>query len=213
MEVDDLIPISALQHLVFCERQAALIHVERLWRDDTSTTQGHLVHERPDTPGSALQAGVKVARALPLVSRRLGIFGVADMVELHRDPQAPKGFRPVPVEVKKGSTKNLRADQVQLCAQAICLEEEFGVRVTSAWLFYSASHRRKLIELDDGLRDQTGRVVERLREIIARHLVPMPLVSEKVCAKCSLEALCLPRATRDRDRALRYVEALARSRE
>lgn len=203
---EDLVPISGLQHLVFCERQAALIHVERIWRDDLATTKGQLVHARADTPGVSTRAGVRVLRALPLVSRRLGVVGVADFVELDRvDGQ----LRPVPLEVKKGRLKRRRADDVQLCAQGMCLEEAFGVPVTEGFIFYAESHRRRRVPLDAALREITARAAARLRELVARREVPAPAVPERVCAVCSLVSICLPRATRDARRASRFLERLA----
>jgi CRISPR-associated exonuclease Cas4 len=210
MEVDDLVPISALQHFVFCPRQAALIHIERVWQDDVATNQGHIVHVRVDRSGATNQAGVRVARALPLVSSRLGIFGFADMVELHPAPDAPHGVRPVPVEVKKGTSKNLLADQVQLCAQALCLEEAFNVEIGRAWIFYSGSHRRREIPLNERLRATTAEVIQRCRSMISSAVLPPAVVSHRVCAKCSLRPVCLPDSARSRERARRHLETLGR---
>jgi CRISPR-associated exonuclease Cas4 len=213
VEVDDLIPISALQHMAFCERQAALIHVERIWKDDLSTTKGHLVHERSDSAGATKQRGLRVARAMPLTSQRFGLIGFADMVELHAAPDTPRGVRPVPVEVKKGTTKNLRADQVQLCAQALCLEEAFSVEVPEAWIYYAGSHRRTLIAVDQCLRQDTIATIERFRVMRGQAKLPPPVVPAKVCARCSLETLCLPRAAREPERARRHLLRLAEGHE
>jgi|SRR5690606_22755497 len=208
MDVDELLPLSGLQHLVFCERQAALIHVEQLWRDDAATVQGQIVHERVDEPGTTAREGVRVARALPLVSVRLGVAGRADMVELHPDSSAPYGERPIPVEVKKGRTKHLRADEVQLCAQAMCLEEMFRVPVPHGWIFYASSRRRRKVETDEGLRMETAAAARRLRSIIDSCEVPPPRVPDRVCAVCSLEDVCLPRAVRRGARARGYLIGL-----
>ena len=209
MEYDDYVPISGLQHLVFCPRQAALIHVEQTWSDDAATTAGTLLHERVDDPGKQRrEGGIVIARALPLVSERLGLRGRADMVELHPEPGAPRGLRPVPVEMKRGKLKYQRADQVQLCAQAICLEEMFGVGVPAAFLSYEGSHRRVEIAIDDELREETARAAVALRDLIAKGIVPPAVFEAKKCSRCSLLERCLPRVTEERDGSVRALERL-----
>src|SRR4051812_35438852 len=123
MEVDDLLPLSGLQHLIFCERQFALIHVEQLWAENALTISGRQLHERADLPGQSRGAAVRVARALPLRSDRLRLAGKADVVEFHREAADGRElWRPFPVEYKRGRPKPGGADEVQLCAQALCLE-------------------------------------------------------------------------------------------
>ncbi len=154
MEVDDLLPLSGLQHLVFCERQFALIHVEGLWAENTLTISGRQLHERADLPGQSLGAAVRVARALPLRSDRLGLAGKADVVEFHREADVDAGilWRPFPVEYKRGRPKPGGADEVQLCAQAICLEEMLGLEVPRGALFYGSTRRRKAVAFTLALR-------------------------------------------------------------
>src|SRR4051794_15637883 len=142
-EVEDaLIPLSALQHQLFCPRQCALIHVEGLWAEDGATAEGRILHEKVDAGRPETRPGVRVARALSIRSLKLGVTGKADSVEFHqgRDPGEPA--RPFPVEYKRGKPKAHRADEVQLCAQGICLEEMFGVEVAEGALFYGTTRRR-----------------------------------------------------------------------
>jgi CRISPR-associated exonuclease Cas4 len=207
-EDDDLVPLSGLQHVVFCPRQAALIHVERVWREDAATAAGRVLHERVDEPGIGNQRGVRIARSMPLVSRRLGVRGIADMVELHADDKAPRGVRPVPIEVKRGRVKRELADQVQLCAQAMCLEEQFSVTVVQGALFYGGSHRRVTITFDGPLRQETERAARLLRDLISRGEVPPAVYLPAKCGKCSLEPLCLPKVTQRPTRGAAYLARL-----
>jgi CRISPR-associated exonuclease Cas4 len=125
---DDLLPISALQHLVFCPRQCALIHIERAWAENRLTAEGGLLHARVQSGETTTRGALRVLRALPLVSHRLGLTGYADVVEIHRAEGG--GERAFPVEYKRGTTKAHDADRVQLCAQALCIEEMIGLPVT-----------------------------------------------------------------------------------
>ncbi len=195
-EDDELIPISALQHLAYCPRQAALIHVERVWREDRNTAIGKVVHEHFDAGGGAHRGGVAIAHRMYVVSRRLGVAGLTDMVELHRDDAAPHGVRPLPVEAKKGRTKQLRADEVQLCAQAIALEEMFEVEIPEAALYYATSHRRRTIKLSGPLRDETATLAAEMARIISRRTLPIAEYVKNKCSRCSLEPICQPRAPR-----------------
>lgn len=160
-ESDELLPISGLQHVVFCPRQAALIHVERVWRENSATTHGKILHERVDQPGQDRRAGVIIKRAVPLRSDRLRIAGLADTVEYHEDAAAPDGLRPFPVEYKRGGKRRL-ADEVQLCAQALCLAELHGCSVRHGALFYGAIKRRVEVEFTEQLqaRNQEAKQVE-----------------------------------------------------
>jgi CRISPR-associated exonuclease Cas4 len=207
-EADDLVALSGLQHLVFCERQAALIHVERIWREDVSTAEGRILHERADLPGAENRRGVRVVRAVTLRSDRLGISGRADVVEYHTDAGAPSGARPYPVEYKRGRAKHQLADQVQLCAQAICLEEMHGAAVLEGALFYGKTHRRVVVRFDAELRARTEDAARRLRALIRAGCVP-PAEPAPKCRTCSLEPLCMPDATAARGRARAHLERLA----
>jgi|HubBroStandDraft_6_1064221.scaffolds.fasta_scaffold390330_2 CRISPR-associated exonuclease Cas4 len=207
-EAEDLVALSGLQHLVYCERQAALIHVERLWAEDVATAEGRILHERADLPGTDNRRGVRVHRAVTLRSDRLGVSGRADVVEYHADASVPSGFRPFPVEFKRGRMKNELADRVQLCAQAMCLEEMHGVGVPEGALFYGKSHRRVAVSFDAALRERTEAAARRLHELVRTHTVPPPEPGPK-CRSCSLESQCLPDVTAARGRARAYLERLA----
>ena len=191
-EDDDLIPISALQHFAFCERQWALIHVERLWSENELTAEGRLVHERADLPG--LSGSGRIARAVQLRSERLGLFGQADVVEFH-----PSGVRgtpdtPFPIEYKRGRRAQRQADQIQLCAQAIALEEMMRVDVPRGALFYYASRRRVIVEFEESLRRATERTAQKLRATLQSGTLPKAFLQPK-CGRCSLREDCQPPKT------------------
>lgn len=188
---DELLPISALQHMVFCERQCALIHVERLWADNALTVDGNLLHKKAHDNSHELIDGVRVARSLWLVSRRLGLVGQADIVELHRDGSV------VPVEYKRGKPKRDLCDEIQLCAQALCLEEQLKTSIDRGFLFYGKRKRRTAVAIDESLRAQTGDVISRLRDMIDRQQTPTATRQPK-CDNCSLIDLCLPDGQRFR---------------
>lgn len=183
---DLLIPISALQHYLFCPRQCALIHVERLWAENAATAEGRILHKKVDGGKTDQRGGVQILRAVPLRSFRLGIVGVADVVE-------KRGDALIPVEYKRGKPKAHRADEVQLCAQALCLEEMFGVSVPDGVLFYGAARRRHIVAIDAELRTLTAQVAKNVREMITAGRTPPPVWSAKLCGACSLADLCRPK--------------------
>ncbi len=187
---DALIPLSALQHYLFCPRQCALIHLEQLWAEDAATAEGRLLHEQADSGRSETRPGVRIARSVALRSVALRVTGKADVVEFHGN-QLGKDVRPFPVEYKRGKPKAHRADEVQLCAQAICLEEAFGVTVPEGALFYGETRRRQRVAFDDDLRALTGRTAAAAGAMIVSEVTPAP-VHMPGCRRCSLEALCQP---------------------
>lgn len=203
-EDDDLVPISALQHFLFCERQAALIHIERVWKEDTATAEGRLLHERADIPGRENRRGTRIERSLMLRSQILMLYGVADTVEF---PARGKAGPPFPVEYKRGRVKDLLADQVQLCAQALCLEEMLGVPVPSGAIFYGESHKRLDVPFNESLRAKTQESALRMHALIRKGELPQAVYGPK-CKRCSLESLCLPRIPADAQRTHRYLERL-----
>ncbi|EKE43328.1 Cas [Oceaniovalibus guishaninsula JLT2003] len=185
----DSLPISALQHWLFCPRQCALIHVERLWEENRLTAEGRLLHERADSGIPESREGMRVLRAVHVASDRLGVHGVADVVEMH----GPRAF---PVEYKRGRPKAHRADEVQLCAQAICLEEMIGRAVPEGALFYGGRRRRQAVAFDPDLRALTARVAAEARGAMADGDLPPPVYDAGRCEACSLNALCRPQAPR-----------------
>lgn len=188
---DDPLPISALQHMVYCPRQAALIHLERAWAENRFTAEGHILHANADEPGSRRRGEVRRVTALPIRSRRLGVAGVADLVEFHRgDGSGPE--RPLPVEFKRGRPKLHRADEIQLCAQAMALEETFGVAVTEGALFYGETRRRLTVPIDEALRAETIATAEALAAMMKSGRTPPADRRADRCRACSLLEICRP---------------------
>lgn len=197
-EEEDLLPLSALQHLVFCERQCALIHVEGQWADNPLTVEGSALHQRVDSGVAESRGDLRLVRSLPLRSLRLGLSGKADAVELHRAkqrgaivPGLPGRWNPVPVEYKRGRPKRDSSDAVQLCAQALCLEEMLRVAIPAGALFYGKTRRRLDVALDSTLRDLTERSCRRLHELVASGRTPAAVRQPK-CRRCSLLERCRP---------------------
>lgn len=198
---DDLLPLSALQHLAFCERQWALIHLEQQWAESRLTAEGRQLHERAHEGPDETRDGVRICRGLRLRSLRLGLAGVADVVEFH--PPSGEPVRPYPIEYKRGRPKPGRWDEVQLCAQALCLEEMLLVSVPEGAIFYGQPRRRIGVRFDSSLRADTERLALRLHELQNATVTP-PAVFAPHCKKCSLQEVCLPQKTANTD-ALSYV--------
>jgi CRISPR-associated exonuclease Cas4 len=179
------IAISALQHWCYCPRQAALIHLDGVWSDNPFTMRGQILHERADQPGSDLRGDIRVERALPLFSRRLNLSGRADAVEFHPDG------RVVPVEYKSGRRKAREADDLQLCAQALCLEEMLGRPVPQGAIFHGPDRRRRSVVFTTALRATVERTVAEIAAMLESRTLPPP-VHDARCKDCSLQRLCLP---------------------
>lgn len=183
------IPLSALQHAVYCLRQAALIHIERLWADNRFTAEGHVLHAVADKGGSRKVRGVRRVMNLALSSRRLNLAGMADVVEFHAGPD---GETPFPLEYKRGKPKLHRADEVQLCAQALCLEEMTGRPVPAGALFYAETKRRAEVPFDADLRRLTEETAAALSRVFESGETPPPTDKRQRCRACSLADLCQP---------------------
>lgn len=199
--------LSSLQHYLFCPRQCALIHVEGVWRENYLTASGRQAHVRVDRGVVESRRDTILATALPLCSHRVGLVGVADAVEFHRRSEScdTEGrvvavalpghdglWTPFPVEYKRGLPKDHHADEVQLCGQAICLEEMFDVHIAEGDLFYGENHRRQLVVFDSFLRQLTEATAQAVRELVKSGTTP-EAVPMKECNGCSLKDLCLPR--------------------
>ncbi len=182
---DQLLPLSALQHLLFCERQCALIHVEQVWAENRFTAEGAVLHERAHEGADESRPGVRITRGLPVRSLQLGLSGECDVVEFHGSGVV------LPVEYKRGKPKAHRADEVQLCAQALCLEEMLKVTVERGALYYGERKRRTEVMFDEELRSLTRNTAERLHEMFRSRRTPAA-VREKKCESCSLVDLCMP---------------------
>ncbi len=198
---EDLLMISALQHLAFCERQCALIHLEQQWAENRFTVLGELLHENVHQSKSEKKADCIIARSVRLVSYNLGLTGQADVVEFHLCKSDAKGtaipgrkglWCPFPVEYKRGKPKKDNIDAVQLCAQAICLEEQLKLSIPEGAIFYGEKRRRTNICFDDNLREETKRLTEKLHRLISKGVTPKPEY-EKRCKSCSLFDICNPK--------------------
>ena len=209
---EDLLMLSALQHYIFCPRQCALIHIEQAWTENLFTAEGRVMHERVDAGSRESRGDVRLAFGLALRSLRLGLSGKADVVEFHRELAARGStrsgsflWRPFPVEHKRGRPKKADWDKVQLCAQAICLEEMLGINVPRGALFYGKIRRRLDIVFDESLRRQTEETARRLHELIDSGVTPPPVYT-KACESCSFFESCLPTAVGGCKSVSRYLK-------
>ncbi|MGL5019665.1 MAG: CRISPR-associated protein Cas4 [Luteolibacter sp.] len=226
---DQLLPLSALQHWLYCPRQCALIHLEQAWAENKFTAEGQLLHKKAHEGEDESKAGVRITRSMSVRSLTLGISGQCDIVEFHpvggdlkfeisdlrgrapeTAPELPEGdlkfqisdfkstgtARAVPVEYKRGKPKSHRADEVQLCAQAMCLEEMLGLTITSGCLFYGEKKRRTVIEFDAPLRQLVTETAAALHAMIDSRATPLAEYESRRCDACSLIDLCQPKALR-----------------
>jgi len=189
---DDLIQLSALQHLVFCERQCALIHLEQIWSENVLTAEGKIMHDKVDTANRESRGKIRIEYGVPMRSLRLGLIGKADVVEFHKKDDK---WVPFPVEYKRGKPKIDDCDKIQLCAQAICLEEMMKVEILEGALFYGQTRHRYDVKFDSALRNEVEEVAMRLRQLITSGITPKAEYSAK-CKKCSLVELCLPKVSK-----------------
>lgn len=183
---DEVMLISALEHFSYCPRQCALIHIERVFDENVFTLRGRLAHERADQAQTTVEGGVRMERALPLWSDTLGLQGKGDVVEFHPDGCV------VPVEYKNGVRRERRHDDLQLCAQALCLEEMLGVPVQTGAVYSLQTRRRRDVPMDDALRDETRDAVRQMRAML-RNTGPLPAaLNDARCPRCSLLDACVP---------------------
>jgi CRISPR-associated exonuclease Cas4 len=210
---DDLLPISALQHLLFCERQCALIHIEQIWSENLFTAEGRIMHERVHTADRESRGDVRIEFGMSVRSLRLGLIGKADVVEFHRKPDSQNTgsaeWMPFPVEYKRGKPKKDNCDKVQICAQALCLEEMLDVEVPCGALFYGKKRRRTDVVFDGALRQQTEDAAIRLHALIASGQTPKPVYTPK-CDSCSLMEICLPKTIERKRSVKRYLSGAIR---
>lgn len=190
---DDLLPLSGLQHLLFCERQCALIHIEQMWAENVLTAEGRIMHERVHEEGRESRGDVRIEFAMPLRSLRLGLIAKADVVEFHRDKERPDDvWRPFPVEYKRGKPKKGNFDKVQLCGQAMCLEEMLDVEIGAGALFYGKTRRRQDVDFDSVLRRETEDAAKLFHELVESRVTPKAVYMKK-CDNCSMYDLCMPK--------------------
>ena len=180
----ELVMISALEHYSYCPRQCALIHLEQTFDENIYTLKGQMAHERVDQTITRDEDGIRIERGLPLWSRRLGLTGRADVVEFH-------GNIPYPVEYKQGKRRDWQYEAIQLCAQALCLEEMLDIAVPQGAIYYCSSRVRREIIFDTHLRDTVAQITELVRTQLMSRSVP-PAVNDQRCNNCSLIQSCLP---------------------
>jgi CRISPR-associated exonuclease Cas4 len=205
---DDLIQLSALQHWLVCPRQCALIHLEHQWQDNRLTAEGNVLHQAVDRTDAESRDGIRRVTGLPLRSARLGLSGRADVVEFRPGPDGTE--IPFPVEHKRGREKPDDRDRVQLCAQAMCLEEALGVPVPEGALYYATTRRRQLVPFDDALRRRVEDAAAGIRAMLLSRRTPPP-VTVPACKGCSLADLCLPLALSKPSVARYFARGLAES--
>ncbi|MGD9157783.1 MAG: CRISPR-associated protein Cas4 [Desulfobacteraceae bacterium] len=194
---DDLLPLSGLQHFIFCKRQTALIHIEQSWAENRLTAEGRILHDKVHEGGSESRGDIRYEYAMPLRSLRLGLIAKADVVEFHRVDSTAEGepavWRPFPVEYKHGKPKKDNSDGVQLCAQAMCLEEMMQIKINKGALFYGKIRRRQEVCFDDDLRSLTKSIAGQYHELIKSGQTPRAVYMKK-CDNCSMYELCLPKS-------------------
>jgi len=189
----DPIPLSALQHWAYCPRQCGLIHLEQAFADNIHTARGQAVHRLIDTPGYETKAGVRIERALPLWRDGLDLIGKADLVEFHPDGTV------FPVEVKHGAKRQKLHDDLQLAAQAMCLEDMLDRSVPKGAIFHASSHRRREVLITPELRQLVVETAEAIRTMLASGKLPPP-VNDSRCRECSLKDICQPDVIADHTR-------------
>jgi CRISPR-associated exonuclease Cas4 len=188
----ETLALSALQHLLYCERQCALIHVEQVWAENRFTALGREMHQNAHEGPDESRPGIRITRGLRVVCERLGIAGQCDVVEFHANG------RVLPIEYKRGKPKSHRADEVQLCAQGLCLESMLGVFIPEGRLYYGQIRRRLDVAFDEALRALTLQTVDRLRKLLESGITPVAKYEPDRCDNCSLIELCMPKAARFR---------------
>lgn len=193
MAETDPIPLSALQHWAYCPRQCGLIHLEQAFADNVHTARGQAVHHLVDTPGYEIKSGVRVERALPLWSDRLNLIGKADLVEFHPDGSV------YPVEFKHGAKRQKLHDDLQLAAQAMCLEDMLGRPVPKGAIFHASSHRRREVVITPELKARVIDTANAIRAMLVSGTLPPP-VNDSRCRECSLKEICQPAAIADQAR-------------
>jgi len=182
---DELLPLSALQHYSFCPRQCALIHIEGIWVENRYTAEGRIMHENIDTPGFTIKNSVQIERGVSIRSMGLGLVGKIDIVEFHHNT-------PYPVEYKRGRPKTEPWDDIQLCAQALCLEEMLNINVSKGAIFYGKTRHRKSIIFSSELREKTISTIKNAHDLIKKEITPPAVFDALKCPRCSLLNQCLP---------------------
>lgn len=202
---DQMLMLSGIQHYMYCPRQWALIHIEQQWIDNRLTAEGHLQHQNVDNPAYRQKNGnVITLRSVHIASHTLGLYGISDAIELLPSdtatdaithPRYPGFWKPYPVEYKHGHRKPDERDEVQLCAQAICLEEMYGIHIPEAALFYHETRHREVVQIDEPLRQLTYQLSQAMHETFKNGFTPKA-EERRGCRSCSLIDICFPELTR-----------------
>ncbi len=205
--------MSGIQHFAFCRRQWALIHIEQQWEENLRTIDGKIMHERAhDGRSNEKRGGIIITRSMPVVSAILGVRGVCDIVEFHEDPSGIKlhgrrgRYKPIPVEYKKGRPKTHDADALQLCAQAICLEEMLVCEIEKGYLYYGETKHREEVAFTLALRNSLDLMLEEMHELFRRRYTPK-IKTGSFCRACSLQNVCLPKLCSSKT-ASSYIESM-----
>jgi len=200
---EDFLLLSGIQHFAFCRRQWALIHIEQQWQENLKTIEGHIVHEKAhDGFSSEKRKNVIISRGMPVFSKRLGISGICDIVEFHKSPEGIRIFGreglyiPSPVEYKRGKPKNGDYDALQLCAQAICLEEMLLCEIPKGFIYYAETNRRQEIIFSSALREKVRTISNEMHLYYERRYTPKVKPS-KSCKACSLTNICMPKLNKN----------------
>jgi CRISPR-associated exonuclease Cas4 len=198
----DFIPLSALQHILYCERQFALIHLEQIWEDNRFTAEGEVLHERVHRERAENRKTFREEYGMAVQSKNYGLTGKCDLVEMwfsetaiHKGKPSGRPDKVNPVEFKRGKRKTTDVDNVQLCAQAICLEEMFETSISSGQFYYFSDHRRTTVELTEPLREKTIELARKCEYIIDSGKTPLAVYEKKKCDNCSLINVCMPNYT------------------
>ena len=209
---DDLLPLSGIQHFLFCRRQWALIHIAQQWKENALTAEGRIMHQRADDPFfTETRNGVITARSVPIASYRLGLSGICDVVEFTASPEGVKLpgrdglYLAAPVEYKRGHEKRDPCDEAQLCAQAVCLEEMLSVTIPRGYLYYGETRHRVEVELTAELRGLVREMSEEMHAYFSRGYTPRVKTS-KACRSCSLADVCLPNLQEKVMPASKYIK-------
>lgn len=213
---EDLLPVSALQHFVFCPRRCALVHIEQVWMENQFTVEGDLLHERVDELGRESRVTLIVSHGLGIRSLRLGITGKVDVVEFRLVTDGQVGCKlagkegrwtPYPIEYKRGSPRRGFGDDVQVCAQALCLEEMLECEVPAGAIYYASTRKRREIGFGAALRAQTTAAISGVRSLLTGGIIPLPVYGKK-CDTCSLFDLCQPKLPVSGDYVARYLDGI-----
>ena len=210
---DDLLSLSGIQHYAYCPRQWALIHIEQQWKENLRTKEGRQLHERVDNPSFFESRGnILIARSVPIASYKLGLYGVSDIIEFHNNkksgvtlPGRNGSWKPIPIEYKRGKPKENIFDDVQLCAQAICLEEMLGCKISHGYFYYGQIRHRHKVLLNKNLRDIVNDLSGQMHKLFDVNHTPETDRKLKNCRNCSLFDICVPKLKKKKFKIESYI--------